>query len=87
MLSTGQIWRQNQKKKDFNACHDLFKVVTQCHIIIAAMTFLNMENFEDKPQSDLVPDPAAVLIVSCSQTFTLRRRESGKMGFIYISQS
>ena len=48
---------KTKPKKDFNACHDFFELVTQCHIIAAAMTFLNMDSLEDEPSTELIPDP------------------------------
>ena len=44
-------------KKNFNACHDFFVLVTQCHIIAAALTFLNMDSLEDEPSTEIIPDP------------------------------
>lgn len=44
-------------KKDFNACHDFFVLVTQCHIVAAALTFLNMVSLEDEPSTEIIPDP------------------------------
>ena len=48
---------KTKPKKDFNACHDFFELVTQCHIIAAAMAFLNMDSLEDEPSTELIPDP------------------------------
>lgn len=44
-------------KKNFNACHDFFVLVTQCHIVAAALTFLNMNSLEDEPSTEIIPDP------------------------------
>ena len=48
---------KTKPKKDSNACHDFFELVTQCHIIAAAMAFLNMDSLEDEPSTELIPDP------------------------------
>lgn len=39
---------------DFNACEDFFVTVVQCHIVTAAMDYLQMENVKDSPVHTLL---------------------------------
>ena len=42
-------------KKDMNACEDFFELVTNAHILAAAMKALKMENLTDPLPSEILP--------------------------------
>ena len=41
--------------KNMNACEDFFTLLTESHILSAAMTVFEMSSFEDKPSETLFP--------------------------------
>ena len=47
---------KDEPKDNFSACEDYLLLVVKCHILCAAMEYLNMDSLESTPTCDLIAD-------------------------------
>ena len=52
---------------DFNACDDFFELVVRCHLLVAAMEVLGMNDLDGEPSAEAIPNAEDVWTLSTDE--------------------